>query len=134
MKAKKSKKDIKKKIRIKPFCYVVDLLHYAQSQPEVALQVVSEPVMQALVSVINEDTTGLQGPTAEQIAVAEKINKGEQLTKEEEEKYIIVDYFIVDLMEKKIYLYLIIPHNLGHLQHLLVVASYLTLAIFLLLL
>ncbi len=26
--------DIKKKIHIKPFCYVVDLLHYAQRQPE----------------------------------------------------------------------------------------------------
>ncbi|MBR3604936.1 MAG: HEAT repeat domain-containing protein [Candidatus Gastranaerophilales bacterium] len=57
---------------------------YAQDAPEIALQVVSEPVMQALVSVINEDTTGLQGPTAEQIAVAEKINKGEQLTPEED--------------------------------------------------
>ncbi len=57
---------------------------YAQEAPEIALQVVSEPVMQALVDVINEDTTSLQGPTAEQIAVAEKIAKGEQLTPEED--------------------------------------------------
>ncbi len=57
---------------------------YAQEAPEVALQVVSEPIMQALVNVINEDTTALEGPTPEQVAVAEKINKGEQLTPEED--------------------------------------------------
>ena len=57
---------------------------YAQESPEIALQVVSEPVMQGLVDIINEDTTGLQGPTAEQIAVAEKIAKGEQLTPAED--------------------------------------------------
>ncbi|MBQ8635503.1 hypothetical protein IJ425_05055 [bacterium] len=57
---------------------------YAQETPEIALQVVSEPIMQALVNVINEDTTALAGPTQEQIAVAEKINKGEQLTPEED--------------------------------------------------
>ena len=57
---------------------------YAQEAPEVALQVVSEPVMQGLVDIINENTTALQGPTPEQIAVAEKIAKGEQLTPEED--------------------------------------------------
>ena len=57
---------------------------YAQDTPEIALQVVTEPIMQSLISVINEDTTGLQGPTQEQIAVAEKIAKGEQLTPEED--------------------------------------------------
>ena len=57
---------------------------YAQEAPEVALQVVSEPVMQGLVDIINEDTTGLQGPTPEQVAVAEKIAKGEQLTPQED--------------------------------------------------
>lgn len=57
---------------------------YAQESPEVALQVVSEPIMQALVDVINEDTSSLEGPTAEQIAVAEKIAKGEKLTPEED--------------------------------------------------
>lgn len=57
---------------------------YAQEAPEVALQVVSEPIMQSLVDVINEDTTALEGPTPEQIAVAEKIAKGEQLTPEED--------------------------------------------------
>ncbi|MBQ4647229.1 MAG: hypothetical protein IJB79_07760 [Candidatus Gastranaerophilales bacterium] len=57
---------------------------YAQEAPEVALQIVSEPIMQALVDIINEDTTGLEGPTAEQKAVSEKIMKGEQLTAQEE--------------------------------------------------
>jgi len=57
---------------------------HAQEAPEVALQLVSEPVMQSLINVINEDTTALAGPTQEQIAVAEKINKGEQLTPEED--------------------------------------------------
>ncbi len=57
---------------------------YAQSEPKVALQVVSEPIMNALVDVIKEDTNGLEGPTDKQIAVAEKITKGEKLTPEEE--------------------------------------------------
>ena len=56
---------------------------YAHEAPEVALQIVSEPIMNALVGVINEDTTGLQGPTDAQIKVAEKIAKGDQLTPEE---------------------------------------------------
>ena len=43
---------------------------YTQKAPEVALQVVSEPIMQSLVDVINEDTTVLD----------EKISKGEQLS------------------------------------------------------
>ena len=60
------------------------LASYAQETPEIALQIVSEPIMQTLVDVINEDTTGLQGPTPEQTAVAEKIAKGEKLTPEED--------------------------------------------------
>ena len=57
---------------------------YAQETPEIALQIVSEPIMQSLVQIINEDTTALEGPTEAQIAVAEKIAKGEQLTPEED--------------------------------------------------
>ena len=57
---------------------------YAQEKPEVALQVVSEPVMQALVDVIKEDTSSLEGPTDKQIEIAEKISKGEKLTPEED--------------------------------------------------
>ena len=60
------------------------LAAYAQEKPEVALQVVSEPVMQALVDVIKEDTSSLEGPTDKQIEIAEKISKNEQLTPEEE--------------------------------------------------
>ena len=57
---------------------------YAQEKPEIALQVVSEPVMQALVDVIKEDTSTLEGPTDKQIEIAEKISKGEKLTPEED--------------------------------------------------
>jgi hypothetical protein len=60
------------------------IAEYAQGEPSVALQVVSEPIMNGLINVINEDTTGLEGPTDEQIAIAEKITKGEQLTPEED--------------------------------------------------
>lgn len=59
------------------------IAEYVQSAPETALQVVSEPIMNSLVNIINEDTTSLQGPTDQQIAIAEKIAKGEQLTPEE---------------------------------------------------
>ena len=57
---------------------------YAQEAPEVSYQIVAEPVMQSLVDIINEDTSKLQGPTKEQIAVAEKMAKGETLTAEEQ--------------------------------------------------
>lgn len=60
------------------------IAEHVQDSADVALQVVSEPIMQALVDVINEDTTALQGPTDAQIAVAEKVAKGEQLTPEED--------------------------------------------------
>ena len=56
---------------------------YAQEAPEVALQIVSEPVMNALVDIIKEDTSKLQGPTDQQVKIAEKIAKGEALTAEE---------------------------------------------------
>lgn len=57
---------------------------YAQEKPEIALQVVSEPIMQSLVDVIKEDTSNLEGPTAKQIEIAEKISKGIELTPEED--------------------------------------------------
>lgn len=59
------------------------IAEYVQSEPETALQVVSEPIMNSLVNIINEDTSGLEGPTDKQIEIAEKIAKGEQLTPEE---------------------------------------------------
>ncbi len=60
------------------------IAEHVQDTPEVALQVVSEPVMQGLVDIINEDTSALEGPSEQQIAVAEKVAKGEQLTPEED--------------------------------------------------
>ena len=55
----------------------------AQDAPEVALQVVSEPVMQGLVDIIKEDTNALEGPSQKQIDIAKKSEKGEKLTDEE---------------------------------------------------
>ena len=40
--------------------------------------------MQALVDIIGEDTSKLQGPTKQQIAIAEKVAKGVKLTPEED--------------------------------------------------
>lgn len=60
------------------------LASYAQEAPEIAYQIVAEPIMQALVNIINEDTSKLQGPTKEQNAIAEKMAKGETLTAEEQ--------------------------------------------------
>lgn len=60
------------------------LASYTHEAPEIAYQIVAEPVMQALVEVINEDTSKLQGPTKEQNAVAEKMAKGQTLTAEEQ--------------------------------------------------
>ena len=61
------------------------LAEYAQDEDvDVVKQVVTEPIMQTLVDIISQDTTGLQGPTEEQIAVAEKVARGEQLTPEED--------------------------------------------------
>lgn len=51
---------------------------------DVALQVVSEPVMSSLVNIINEDTSALEGKTKEQEEVATKIANQVQLTPEEE--------------------------------------------------
>ncbi len=60
------------------------IAEYVQGPSETALQLVSEPVMNALISVINEDTSALEGPTDKQIEIADKIAKGTQLTPEEE--------------------------------------------------
>ena len=58
---------------------------YIQDVPEVALQVVSEPVMQGLIDIIKEDTSSLEGPSKKQVELAEKSAKGEKLTTQETE-------------------------------------------------
>ncbi len=59
--------------------------YVTEGNPEIALQVVSEPVMQGLIDVIKEDTSSLEGPSQKQIDIAEKNSKGEKLTPEETE-------------------------------------------------
>ena len=58
---------------------------HVQDVPEVALQVVSEPVMQGLIDIIKEDTSSLEGPTKEQLDLAKKSEKGQKLTDKETE-------------------------------------------------
>ena len=60
------------------------IAEYAQDEPAIAKQVLSTPIMDGLVNVINEDTTNLEGPTARQIEIAEKIAKNKKLTPEED--------------------------------------------------
>ncbi len=51
--------------------------------PEIAYQVVSAPIMQALIDVTKEDTSSLEGPSQQQLDIAKKKQKGEKLTAEE---------------------------------------------------
>ena len=51
--------------------------------PEIAYQVVSAPIMQALIDITKEDTSSLEGPSQQQLDIAEKKQKGEKLTAEE---------------------------------------------------
>ncbi len=60
------------------------IAEHVQDTPEVALQVVSQPIMLGLVDIIKEDTTGLEGPTDKQIEIAQKVAQGQPLTPEED--------------------------------------------------
>ena len=61
------------------------LAEYAQDEDvNVTKQVITEPIMQTLVDIISEDTSSLQGPTQQQIDIADKVARGEQLTPEED--------------------------------------------------
>lgn len=62
---------------------ITEIAKQINSSPESAVQVVSEPIMNALVDIIKEDTSNLEGPTEDQIRVAEKIANKETLTPEE---------------------------------------------------
>jgi len=63
---------------------ITKVAHLSQSTPDVALQVVDNQIMQSLLGIIQKDTTQLEGPNQQQIAVAEKIKNGQQLTPEEQ--------------------------------------------------
>ncbi len=60
------------------------IAEHVQDAPDIALQVVSEPIMQGLVDIIKEDTSALEGPTDKQVEIARKVAEGQQLTPEED--------------------------------------------------
>ncbi len=63
---------------------ITSIANFTQATPDIALQVATDPVKQSLIDVINTDTSALPDATEEQKALAEKQNKGEKLTPEEQ--------------------------------------------------
>ena len=63
---------------------ITSIANFTQATPDIALQVATDPVKQSLVDIINSDTSALPDATPEQKALAEKQNKGEKLTPEEQ--------------------------------------------------
>ena len=63
---------------------ITSIANFTQATPDIALQVATDPVKQSLIDVINTDTTALPDATEEQKALAEKQNRGEKLTPEEQ--------------------------------------------------
>ena len=60
-----------------------EIAAYAQDVPEVSLQVLTEPIINSLVDIIKEDTSSLEGPSEQQVALLDKSAKGETLTDSE---------------------------------------------------
>ncbi len=63
---------------------ITSIANFTVASPELALQVATDPVKQALVDVIKSDTSKLPDLAAEKSAIEEKQQKGEKLTPEEE--------------------------------------------------
>ena len=63
---------------------ITKIASYAQGSPELQNAVLTEPVMKGLIDVVKQDTSGLQGPTEQQVAAINKAASGAQLTPEEE--------------------------------------------------
>ncbi len=63
---------------------ITSIANFTQSTPDIALQVATDPVKLALVDVIKADISALADSTPEQVALADKQAKGEQLTPQEQ--------------------------------------------------
>lgn len=63
---------------------MTSLAHFTMQSPKIAVQVLTEPIKQSLIDIINTDTTNMAGLTPEQEALKAKQTKGEKLTAEEE--------------------------------------------------
>lgn len=57
-----------------------EIANMVKDDPQKATELLDEKVVNALNTIINTDSTKLAGPTAEQVAVREKLMKGEQLS------------------------------------------------------
>lgn len=63
---------------------ITSIANFSQSTPDIALQVVTDPIKQSLVDIIKTDTTQLPDLTDEQKAISAKKDKGETITAEEQ--------------------------------------------------
>lgn len=63
---------------------ITKIANLSQGSPEMQSAVLSEPVMKGLADIVKQDTSGLQGPTEEQLAAINKAASGAKLTPEEE--------------------------------------------------
>ena len=57
-----------------------EIANMVKDEPQKATELLDEKVVNALNTIVNTDSSKLQGPTAEQIAAREKLMKGEQLS------------------------------------------------------
>ena len=63
---------------------ITSIANFTQSTPDIALQVVTDPIKQGLIDIIKSDTSALPDLTEEQKTISAKKEKGEKLTPEEE--------------------------------------------------
>ena len=63
---------------------ITSIARFTQSTPDIALQVVTDPIKQALVDIIKTDTSSLPNLTKEQEDISARKDKGETITPEEQ--------------------------------------------------
>lgn len=64
---------------------ITKVAQMSQAEPAIALQLVDNQIMQNLAGIIQKDTAALAGPTKEQVAATEKLQKGGKLTPAEQQ-------------------------------------------------
>ena len=64
---------------------ITKIAQMAQEEPSIALQLVQTQMMQNLAAIVANDTTQLPGPTNAQIAAAQKLQGGKQITPQEQQ-------------------------------------------------
>ncbi len=63
---------------------ITSIANFSQATPDIALQVVTDPIKQSLIDIIKTDTSKLPDMTEEQKAISAKKDKGEKITPEEQ--------------------------------------------------